>query len=50
MAGAYIPDAGDLVWLHFTPQDGREQAGHRHALVLALRDITARPASCSDVR
>ena len=35
MAGAYIPDAGDLVWLHFTPQAGREQAGHRPALVLS---------------
>jgi mRNA interferase MazF len=35
VAGAYIPDAGDLVWLHFTPQAGREQAGHRPALVLS---------------
>ena len=35
MAGTYVPDAGDLVWLHFTPQAGREQAGHRPALVLS---------------
>src|ERR1700681_1992016 len=35
MAGAYVPDAGDLVWLQFTPQAGREQAGHRPALVLS---------------
>jgi len=24
---AYIPDAGDIVWLDFDPQAGREQAG-----------------------
>lgn len=32
---AYVPDAGDIVWLHFTPQAGHEQAGHRPALVLS---------------
>ncbi|HJP67469.1 MAG TPA: endoribonuclease MazF [Sphingomicrobium sp.] len=31
---AYLPNAGDLVWLHFDPQAGHEQAGHRPALVL----------------
>ena len=31
---AYVPDAGDIVWLHFDPQAGHEQAGHRPALVL----------------
>lgn len=31
---AYIPEAGDIVWLQFTPQAGHEQAGHRPALVL----------------
>jgi mRNA interferase MazF len=31
---AYVPNAGDLVWLHFDPQAGHEQAGHRQALVL----------------
>lgn len=30
----YVPDVGDLVWLHFDPQAGHEQAGHRPALVL----------------
>ena len=30
----YVPDAGDIVWLHFDPQAGHEQAGHRPALVL----------------
>jgi mRNA interferase MazF len=31
----YIPEAGDVVWLRFDPQAGREQAGHRPALVLS---------------
>ncbi len=31
---AYVPDTGDVVWLDFDPQAGREQAGHRPALVL----------------
>lgn len=31
---AYVPNAGDLVWLHFDLQAGHEQAGHRPALVL----------------
>jgi mRNA interferase MazF len=32
---AYVPDAGDVVWLAFDPQTGHEQAGHRPALVLS---------------
>lgn len=32
---SYIPQAGDIVWLNFTPQVGHEQAGHRPALVLS---------------
>ena len=35
MAGRFVPQAGDIVWLHFTPQAGHEQAGHRPALVLS---------------
>jgi mRNA interferase MazF len=31
------PDAGEIVWLNFTPQSGREQAGKRPALVLSPR-------------
>lgn len=30
----YVPDRGDVVWLAFEPQAGREQAGRRPALVL----------------
>ena len=35
MRQQYVPDAGDVVWLDFTPQAGREQGGHRPALVLS---------------
>lgn len=31
----YAPDRGDIVWLHFTPQAGHEQAGRRPALVMS---------------
>jgi mRNA interferase MazF len=34
----FCPDRGDLVWLHFSPQAGREQAGRRPALVLSKRN------------
>jgi mRNA-degrading endonuclease toxin of MazEF toxin-antitoxin module len=32
---AYVPEAGDIVWLEFDPQAGHEQAGHRPVLVLS---------------
>ncbi|NDZ17040.1 toxin MazF [Variovorax sp. WS11] len=35
MIRRYVPEAGDIVWLHFDPQAGHEQAGHRPALVLS---------------
>ena len=31
----YVPDAGDIVWISFSPQAGHEQAGHRPAVVLS---------------
>ncbi|HQT65796.1 MAG: toxin MazF [Acidocella sp. 21-58-7] len=31
----YVPEAGDVVWLQFSPQAGHEQAGHRPAVVLS---------------
>ena len=36
----WVPDAGEIVWVHFDPppeldQAGHEQAGHRPALVLS---------------
>ena len=35
MAGRYVPEAGDIVWLRFSPQAGQEQSGHRPALVIS---------------
>ena len=35
MVRRYTPEAGDIVWLHFDPQAGHEQAGHRPALVVS---------------
>ncbi len=37
VAREYVPDAGDLIWLDFTPQAGRDQAGRRPAVVLSPR-------------
>lgn len=39
---AYVPDAGDVVWLNFTPQSGHEQAGRRPAVVLSPRGYNQR--------
>jgi mRNA interferase MazF len=33
----YIPRAGDVIWLDFDPQAGREQAKRRPALVITER-------------
>ena len=38
----YVPEAGDLVWLTFDPQRGREQRHRRPALILSPRDYNAR--------
>ena len=32
---AWAPKRGDAVFMHFDPQSGKEQAGHRPALVLS---------------
>ena len=33
--GGYCPERGDIIWLSFHPQLGREQAGRRPAIVLS---------------
>jgi mRNA interferase MazF len=38
----YVPDAGDIVWLEFDPQAGREQAGRRPAVVLSPASYNGR--------
>jgi mRNA interferase MazF len=42
MARPYVPEAGDIVWLEFSPQRGHEQAGHRPAVVLSPADYNRR--------
>ena len=42
MARRSVPDTGDIAWLAFAPQAGREQAGHRPALVLSPADYNAK--------
>lgn len=37
----FVPDRGDIVWLQFDPQAGREQGGKRPALVLSSRKYNA---------
>lgn len=39
---AYVPEAGDIVWLQFDPQAGHEQAGHRPAVVLSPASYNGR--------
>lgn len=39
---AYVPDAGDLVWLTVDPQAGHEQRGRRPALILSPRRYNAK--------
>src|SRR5262245_28198296 len=43
---AYCPKAGDVVWLEFDPQAGREQAGRRPALVLSPRKYNETTRLC----
>ena len=31
----YVPDRGDIIWLDFNPQKGKEQMGRRPALVIS---------------
>ncbi len=38
----WAPGAGDVIWIRFDPQDGREQAGHRPAVVLTPADYNRR--------
>jgi mRNA interferase MazF len=42
VAREYVPAAGDLIWLDFTPQAGREQSGRRPALVLSPKNYNER--------
>jgi mRNA interferase MazF len=36
---SYLPDRGDLAWINFEPQVGREQAKNRPGLILTERNF-----------
>ncbi|MEO7634909.1 MAG: endoribonuclease MazF [Sphingomicrobium sp.] len=38
----WVPDRGEIIWINFDPQAGREQGGHRPALVLSSRDYNGK--------
>ncbi|HWA89070.1 MAG TPA: endoribonuclease MazF [Rhizomicrobium sp.] len=42
MSAAYVPEAGDIVWIDFDPQAGHEQAKHRPAVVLSPAEYNRR--------
>ena len=45
----YIPNRGDIIWLHFDPSAGREMKGHHMALVVShkiLNEKTGRAIVC----
>lgn len=42
----FVPSRGDIVWLDFSPQAGREQAGRRPALVLSTQEYNRRTGRC----
>ena len=35
MNSSWVPEQGDIIWIRFDPQAGREQGGHRPAVVLS---------------
>jgi len=43
---SYSPERGDLIWLDFDPQSGREQGGRRPALVLSPAQYNERIGLC----
>ncbi len=42
MPRRYVPDRGDVVWLHFDPRPGHEQAGRRPAVVLSPKSYNGK--------
>jgi mRNA interferase MazF len=42
VAKRYVPERGDIVWLQFDPESGREQAGKRPALVVSPSSYNGR--------
>ena len=45
MAG-YVPDRGDFVWIDLNPRQGREESGHRPALVVSPKAYNRKTNLC----
>lgn len=45
-SGKYVPNRGDIVWLHFSPQLGHEQRGMRPALVISPKIYNEKTSLC----
>lgn len=46
MVAPYCPDKGDLIWIDFEPQSGREITKYRPAIVLTGRAYNQRQGVC----
>ncbi len=42
MMARFTPDSGEIIWIEFNPQAGREQGGRRPALVISEAAYNAR--------
>jgi mRNA interferase MazF len=47
MVARYIPQAGDIVWIDFSPTKGHEQRGRRPAVVISVHAYTKASGLCT---
>ena len=47
MVRRYVPEAGDVIWVDFSPTHGHEQAGKRPAVVISVRAYTVVSGLCT---
>jgi len=47
MVAPYVPDAGDVVWVDFSPTKGHEQKGRRPAVVVSVRAYSKVSGLCT---
>ena len=47
MVKRYIPEAGDIIWVDFSPTRGHEQAGKRPAVVISVRAYAVVSGLCT---
>ncbi|MDO8552531.1 MAG: type II toxin-antitoxin system PemK/MazF family toxin [bacterium] len=47
MVRRYVPEAGDVIWVDFSPTRGHEQAGKRPAVVISVRAYAGVSGLCT---